>query len=326
MCFDDDEAFTDLYFRLRYTNEVNIAIESGEEIISALQMLPYPMTFCGQTISTSYISGACTHPDYRAKGAMRELLSQAFACMSRQGVLISTLIPAEPWLFEYYHRVGYAPVFEYSKKTFSMPDLVPTHGITVERITDYQEDAYRYLHKKMTARPCCIQHTQADFRVILADLALSDGFLFVARRQEQIIGIAIAYRQKDSLLVNELLTEDFETRTTLLYHMKEKTGYASMTLLSPPLPDTQTYRLGMARLINVKAVMQIYATAHPEEKWQIELTDNQLTSNSGYYYLNRGKCSYSRKRLAGAHLRMEVGELTEKVLSPLHPYMSLMLN
>jgi len=108
LCFDDSEAFIELYFRLRYNNEVNLAIQSGEEVIAALQMLPYPMTFCGQTVPTSYISGACTHPDYRSKGVMRELLSQSFARMLRNGVLFSTLIPAEPWLFGYYAKAGYA--------------------------------------------------------------------------------------------------------------------------------------------------------------------------------------------------------------------------
>ena len=88
LCFDDSEAFIELYFRLRYNNEVNLAIQSGEEVIAALQMLPYPMTFCNKIVPTSYISGACTHPDYRAKGVMRELLSQSFARMLRNGVLL----------------------------------------------------------------------------------------------------------------------------------------------------------------------------------------------------------------------------------------------
>ena len=49
LCFDDNEEFVEMYFRLRYKNEINIAIESGDEIVSALQMIPYPMTFCGDT-------------------------------------------------------------------------------------------------------------------------------------------------------------------------------------------------------------------------------------------------------------------------------------
>ena len=90
LCFNDSEEFTELYFRLRYNNDINIAIQSGEEVIAALQMLPYPMTFEGEDIHTAYISGACTHPDYRNRGVMHELLSQAFARMLHNNVALST--------------------------------------------------------------------------------------------------------------------------------------------------------------------------------------------------------------------------------------------
>ena len=68
LCFDDSDQFIDMYFRLRYKSEINVVIESGNEVISALQMLPYPMSFCGKQVATSYISGACTHPDFRNRG------------------------------------------------------------------------------------------------------------------------------------------------------------------------------------------------------------------------------------------------------------------
>ena len=101
-CFNDSDDFTDLYFRLRYSEEVNQTLKEGNEVIAALQMLPYPMTFCGRTVPTSYISGACTHPDHRNRGAMRTLLAHSFERMRQEGILFSTLIPAEPWLFNYY--------------------------------------------------------------------------------------------------------------------------------------------------------------------------------------------------------------------------------
>lgn len=97
-CFDDDDAFIDLYFRLRYTDKINKVIEEDGKVISALQMIPYPMTFGGQTVATSYISGACTHPDYRARGAMRRLLQETHRAMFAEGVMFATLIPAEEWL------------------------------------------------------------------------------------------------------------------------------------------------------------------------------------------------------------------------------------
>lgn len=140
LCFNDSEEFTELYFRLRYNNDINIAIQSGEEVIAALQMLPYPMTFEGEDIHTAYISGACTHPDYRNRGVMHELLSQAFARMLHNNVALSTLIPAEPWLFDYYGRSGYAPVFRYAEETF-IASGTPTAdtGLTLEMSAEYTE-------------------------------------------------------------------------------------------------------------------------------------------------------------------------------------------
>ena len=38
ICFDDSEEFVEMYFRLRYKTEVNVAIQSGDEVISALQL------------------------------------------------------------------------------------------------------------------------------------------------------------------------------------------------------------------------------------------------------------------------------------------------
>lgn len=143
LCFNDSEEFTELYFRLRYNNDINIAIQSGEEVIAALQMLPYPMTFEGEDIHTAYISGACTHPDYRNRGVMHELLSQAFARMLHNNVALSTLIPAEPWLFDYYARSGYAPVFRYAEETFIASGTPAADtGLTLEMSAEYTEKRY----------------------------------------------------------------------------------------------------------------------------------------------------------------------------------------
>ena len=55
LCFNDSDEFTDLYFKMRYKDEVNRVIREDGKIISALQMIPYPMTFCDEVISTSYM-------------------------------------------------------------------------------------------------------------------------------------------------------------------------------------------------------------------------------------------------------------------------------
>lgn len=60
----------------------------------------------------------------------------------------------------------------------------------------------------------------------------------------------------------------------------------------------------MARIINAKTMLQLYATVHPELELSIHLTDEQVSANNGYYYLNNGKCMNSAKRLPGSHLAL----------------------
>ena len=326
LCFEDSEEFVEMYFKLRYKNEVNVAIQSGDEVISALQMLPYPMTFCGEMVQTSYISGACTHPDFRSKGVMRELLSQSFARMLRNGIQFSTLIPAEPWLFDYYKRMGYATVFQYSVKEMTLPEFIPSKEIAVNVVSKPQDEVYSYLNKKLSERPCCIQHSAEDFQVIMADLPISGGNLFVAKQANEIWGIAIIYKRENCIIINELLAQDKDTEYSLLFAIKQYTGCNHIIQLLPPDKELPQHSLGMARIINAKEVLQIYASAFPEDEMQLEVSDKQLSVNNGYYYLSDGKCRYSAERLPGAHIQTNISELTEKILKKLNPYMSLMLN
>lgn len=326
LCFNDSETFVDMYFRLRYTDEVNIAIQKSTEVISAMQTLPYPMTFCGHTVQTSYISGACTHPDFRGKGTMRELLTLAFDRMFQNDIVFSTLIPAEPWLFDYYSQMGYAPVFQYAAKEITIFPLIPSKEITISSLYDYQEEVYQYLNKKLSERSCCIQHTSNDFRVIMADLVISDGILFVARQRDKVNGIVIAYKEDNHLIINELLADTRDVEDHLLYHLKQYTGYEQIIRLLPPTEEQSRQSLGMARIINAKDVLQLYASAFPEKEMLLEITDKQLPMNNGYYQIQRGKCEFSTKPQTDAYIPITISELTNKILQPLHPYMSLMLN
>lgn len=100
-----------------------------------------------------------------------------------------------------------------------------------------------------------------------------------------------------------------------------------MTQLLPPGERTDAISVGDgSESINAKEVLQLYASAFPEDEMQLEVSDKQLSVNNGYYYLCNGKCMYSTERLPGAHIPMNISELTGRIFQALQPYMSLMLN
>lgn len=332
-CFNDSEEFVELYFRLRYSTEVNLAMQSGDDVIAAMQLLPYPMTYCGGVVSTAYVSGACTHPEYRERGVMRELLSQVFGNLFRQKVEFSTLIPAEPWLFGYYERMGYAPVFNYARYTFSPTASTQERGggtkqRTLRTYTEFDEAVFRYFDKQMQARPCCIQHTENDFRVLLEEFTLSGGRIYALHERLHIVGLAVTYPGETpaSLSVNELLADNAEVERELLNRICREAGVGSLEVIAPPTEGQEAHPLGMIRIIQAKTVLRLYAAAHPEAEMNIALTDKQLSANNGFYYLNNGRCMRSRKRLPGTHEELTMAQLAKKIFGSEQAYMSLMMN
>lgn len=325
MCFNDSEAFTELYFNMRFNNDVNLYIDSGNRVISALQMIPYPLTYYNIELQSAYISGACTHSDYRNKGVMQRLLGKSFARMSVRGIDISILIPAEKWLFDYYKKVGYGTAFYRSIITVEPTEPLNDH-IHVERTTDFYPAAYEYFDKRMHERSCCIQHTEKDIKVILAAMRIDSGFVLIASRAAKVVGIALGYIIDDATFIEEILFNNEEVKQQLLYSASRINIGNSLKMIIHTDNKSDTTSFGMARIINAEKILKIYAKEHPAVELNIELNDKQLSSNNGYYYLYRGKCMVSDERLPGKHIQMNMTQLAEIVFENAETFMSLMMN
>lgn len=324
LCFDDSDEFTDLYFNMRYKDEINIAVREGGKMISALQMIPYPMTFCGEVIPTSYISGACTHPDYREHGAMRRLLKETHRRMYEDGVLLSSLIPAEEWLFGYYAKSGYVPGFGYAVRQVQVSGLHPLAGCEVEECESPGAGEYQYFDSRMRGRRSCILHPEEDFAVIMADLRLGKGKLLIAREEGNIVGMAFTVRDGDTLYIKELLADTDAVRNTLLYEAAYIYKVQRMDYFSPS--SANTLFLGMARVIRAGEMLRLFARKYPSSELYIHLEgDEVIPENNGYYTVKDGVCH--RERIAGQKFQPYTLEhFTRMLLEAEQPYMSLMLN
>ncbi len=323
-CFDDGDEFIDLYFRLRYKDEINRVVRRGGRIVSALQAIPYPMTWGGTVISVAYISGACTHPDYRAQGLMRQLLADTHRRMYDDGALFGVLIPAEEGLKAYYARSGYVPVFGNGE------EVVPVGGqpsfaecrITAAEMPDAA--LYAYFDARMRARSCCIQHTADDFRVVLADWQLGHGKLWVARKGETIVGMAFAISDGHTLRIKELLADTPAVRCALIDFAGKEAGVSVVSC--PVYPPKSDALRGMARLIHAEKLLAIWAKNHSDVTCHFSLEgDDAVAENNGYYVVQNGTCRRTPEPPADGRSHT-VASLTRALFEGECPYMSLMLD
>ena len=333
LCFHDSEAFTDLYFRLRYNDEVNLYLETDGRVTAALQILPYPITFHQEELAMGYISGACTHPDFRNKGLMGQLLRKAFGKMVQEGKALTTLIPAEPWLFDYYARFGYAPVFQQSSYIYHNQPVAVNEmpsDETLEITDSCQEEVIRFMETQYREQSsCCILHPTSDLQVVYASLQLDHGHTYLLRRQGELKAIAFATpADKQTWRIDELLAIDEQTEKRMLQQIANHLHLSQFTVVSS-LSSTHgedRHSLGMARILDAQRLLQLHAQNHPELELHLQLYDEQLPANNGYYHLSQGICRYSVHPQAMHCTAVNIRELTGQLLSVQHPHMSLMLN
>lgn len=293
-CFKDTDEFIRFYFECKYRDENTLVYEEGGRVVSALQMLPYPMTYMGTEILTSYISGAGTLPSVRSKGLMRQLLAGAFAEMKRRGVGFSTLIPQEPWLVDYYQKSGYTLSFDYTLENDCFSLGTPAGECNIKCFEYGKEETgcpFAYFDRMMRRRPCCIQHTRADFDSIVQDLYMSGGCLLVACDKEgRIEGLAFTLPGENKVTVSELLFTSEAVRQALLATTASTWEIACVECKVPACGEKRISR-GMARVIDVDGMLSLYAAGYPHKCFTIGVTDPVLIENAGIYEIKNGLCT-----------------------------------
>lgn len=327
-CFADNEEFIRLYFERKYKDENTIAIEEEGRIVSALQMLPYTMTWQNTEVPVSYISGASTHPDARNRGLMRKLLTEAFLLMKSRKFAFSILIPQEPWLYDYYGKTGYVPVFRYTGENYYLPGAYRHPAVEILQPEQYPHllpQLYRYFNRQMHKRPNCVQHTAEDFSIVLDDLYLSGGRLLLFRRTDQKTGgMAFAVPFPDKVRINEILYDSEEEKSALL-NTAACMGHTYEIESKVPPRSGHSTRRGMARITDAGQVLKIYAATHPRRSLLLHLTDPLLPSNTGYYRLKNGHAFRTGSGVQRPDFSVDIGELTQ-MLFPYPAYLSLMLD
>jgi predicted acetyltransferase len=107
-CFpNDSKPFVKLYFDQVYRHEETLIYLVNQRPVAALQMIPYLVKTATHVRESGYLSGVMTHPDYRKRGFMGELLKAAFEEMTKKNYAYTFLIPQEEELVAVYEKYGF---------------------------------------------------------------------------------------------------------------------------------------------------------------------------------------------------------------------------
>ncbi len=214
-CFSDKEEFVRFYFNRIHREEETLVLIENNVIIASLQMIPYSIKLGNDILPAGYISGAMTHPDYRRRGYMEQLLYFALGVMIKKGYRLTFLIPQEEWLFDYYSRYGYQKAFPVNYRLISISKRVRPRGITVlSSLQEADTDAlYSTYHSFLSQKENVVLKSREQFSCMLEDLFLDQGKVFCCED-----GIAFAVPENDrQVRMKETLWGNPKARMKLLF-------------------------------------------------------------------------------------------------------------
>lgn len=329
LCFpDDSDDFVGLYFSLRYTDEINSAITENGRIVSALQRIPYPMRFNDAVIPVAYISGACTHPDFRSRGLMSRLLDEAHRKMYTDGKYLSVLIPANEGLISYYSKFGYEVCFQHNEKLLTgMCKTIDNYnyGLIFREIglqKNELADVCEFINQQLSTRQVSILHPLQDIMIVVSDIHLSGGQVWCSRTDEgKLCAVSLVVVSEKLVVVKELLSVDKESESAMIDFLLCHYSVSRIEKSSP---------CGMVRVINAYHMLEILSGVIKGD-WIIEIYgDDVIIENNGFYIISNGGCRKTDSRPKcnndAVYQQIHINSLPSWLFRDMCPYMSLMLD
>lgn len=336
LCFGDSDEFIDMYSRLKCPDSICSRIRRNGKVVSALQRIPYTLTYGGERIPVAYISGACTHPQYRSQGLMGQLLARAHRQMRSSGAWLSILLPAEESLNTYYARHGYHTCFARDtivldrKSHDSTTQHETLHTTELDAATMPPADVAQFLDTRLSLTDGCVLHDRKDLHAIMLDLQMSGGNTFAARDSRgQMAALSLCLPGTDMPHVKELLCRDNDARRQMTGYILTRYG-ARQALCTVP-SDGKARPSGMARVTDAQKMLEAYAR-HTGREMTITVTgDSAIEENNGTYRIAGNTCVRTAEGgTAGngrqADIVTDIAGLAQLLFEGMTPYMNLMLD
>jgi GNAT superfamily N-acetyltransferase len=248
--FQDSDEFAGLFFNRVYKPENTLVVKKDNRIISALQMIPYEIKTVYGILPSAYVCGVCTHPSERGKGIMKTLMAGAMDEMRRRGYPVSTLIPAEPWLVDFYRKFGYTCPISHETEIYSSAKQPPDAGYTFTECA--ADEHFPFFDRKQRERPCAVLHNAYDLETILRDLAYDGGKAWVALRKNIPAGIAFAKPEAaGKIIIKEILYDRPAVREALIHHILNRYNARTAEIHFPSRTvDRKTKPYGLACILD----------------------------------------------------------------------------
>jgi len=226
ICFKKDD-FSNWFFKNMFNPLETIVIEENGRIVSMLQRLAFDIKNIGEV---TYIYGACTHPDYRGKGFMEQLLVYSENLDKEKSIKASVLIPQEKSLFDFYAKFGYQPLFKIFNKKYTKQNA-KDHFYSFSECKSYKIDTLNNLYEKLLENANYVKRDRKYWELQFKMFDELNGKVFCLEYEGNAVGYAFCWNDNGGV-IQELVGVNNDINKIICFEVMEHYNIESIEAFS----------------------------------------------------------------------------------------------
>ncbi len=289
--FSDTDRFRDWFFAHRFVPAYSYVIEEDGRVVSAVQSIPVHLLVRGRIVPSSIMVGACTHPEYKRRGYMKELYTFYMRQVRKKGILLAAHTPA---VLGTYFYVGHYPVSDTAFLEGTAEGVLPTQACEVDLKKDVS-DLYVCYAGISRSYSGMVSRSYADMVLKMQDYAADGGQAVAYWVDGQVAGYAVYYDTPEEVYAEEVLAQTDNVRQEVVHALWNRAAGKKVKVKLPP--DVSCHLPGAKRTVgprNVAGVADVAALLRILDvptAYTIGVKDAVVEENDGIFAFDGSRSS-----------------------------------
>ena len=301
--FDDSEKYVKYYFDDRWKESTTFLCDDK----SMLHLNPYDMKLFGEKKRIFYIVGVCTDKEYRHNGYMDFVLKTVFEKLYNENAPFVYLMPASEKIYTPYGFRGMYNVTSFKaleKETGSRVYNDGKHSYDIKEFEDLSKREKIELSKYASMNlerefECFVDRDSSYFENKNKEMKACDGSVLILMRNEEIRGYAMYLCEDEpevvEMVVDKEYTDIFVEKLFEYAAYRAENEVMDMKIIFDEsyfikeqnrsfaffISEKNTEKMLMARIIDIKAFVEMIRLKECTEEYHVEITDDFIKENSG---------------------------------------------
>lgn len=279
--------------RLKYHRILGIYEE--EQLAAKLHIIPLEIMVSTKKWKMGGIAGVATFPEYRRKGYVKALITEALKQMKEEGEIVSLLHPFD---ISFYRNYGWEIFTDNKKITIENKDLQfhgnpggyvkrydkETHHKEIEEVYDKYASQFSGMLVRETEWWKLSVYHDSQMAVYYNENHEATGYLLfnVSDRKMDVQEIAALNQEAREGLWNFICQHDsMVDQVSILVSVHEHFPY----FIHQPKQKSEVYPYFMARIVDAEACLKKYSFSHTDEQIFLHIDDSYAPWNNGSYLI-----------------------------------------